>query len=117
MKCLYCNEEVKGRSDKKFCDISCKSAWHNSHINPAEKEIKRTNSILRKNRSILRFCSPQGKTTVRKELLVRQNFNFKYFTQVYTTSNNNIYYLCYDYGYLLLPDDKVLIIQKQPYMK
>lgn len=117
MKCLYCHEEIKGRSDKRFCNAGCKSAYHNSRVNPAEQEIKVVNSILRKNRSILRLCSPQGKTTVRKEFLVQQEFNFSYFTQTFTTSNQNTYFLCYDYGYLLLPDDKVLIIKKQAYMK
>ena len=117
MKCNYCQKEIKGRSDKKFCSVDCKSAWHNSRINPSEAEIKKINSILRKNRSILRYCSPQGKTTVKKEFLIQLKFNFDYFTQIYTTKNNNSYFLCYDYGYLLLPENKVLIINKQAYMK
>jgi len=116
MKCLYCDEEIKGRSDKKFCDNNCKSAWHKAQANPKEAEIKRINKILRRNRSVLKFYSPQGKTTVRKKFLVDQGYNFKYFTQVYKTKNDNVYYLCYDYGFMLLEDEKVLIIQKQDYM-
>ncbi len=27
--CLYCKETLKGRSDKKFCNVQCKSDYHN----------------------------------------------------------------------------------------
>lgn len=116
MKCIYCKQELKGRSDKKFCDSNCKSAWHNARTNPREAEIQQINKILRRNRSILRFCSPQGKTTVKKSFLTDRGFDFKYHTQIYKTKNNNVYYLCYDYGFMLLEEEKVLIIRKQGYM-
>jgi len=115
-KCLNCGEKLKGRIDKRFCDDQCRNAWHNSNPNHSEAFVKRINKILRKNRSILKFSSPEGKTTVRKDFLLNLGFNFNYYTNTYTTNNNNTYNLCYDYGYLLLENEKVLIVKWQEYM-
>jgi hypothetical protein len=49
-------------------------------------------------------------------VLERAGFDFRYFTNLYRTQKGNTYHFCYDYGYLLLPEDKVLIVNQQPYM-
>ena len=112
--CKYCGKELIGRSDKKFCDTNCRTAFHNSKLNAKETVIQKVNKILRKNRSVLKFVSPQGKTTVRKSLLINQGFTFQYYTHHYTTKNGNTYTFCYDYGYLELENQKVLVISKPP---
>jgi len=117
-KCLYCNELVKGRRDKKFCTPECKSAYHNQHTNPQEDYIKSINRQLRKNRSALKKACPWGKATVRKEFLKKMGMDFKYITHTWRTEHNNLYFFCYDYGYMQVGDpSKVLIIQKQDYME
>ena len=82
-----------------------------------EKMIKKTNSIIRKNRTILKTASPLGKTTLRKEYLDMQGFDFRFFSSIFRTSSGNIYRLCYDYGYTNVADNKILIINYQSYMK
>lgn len=114
--CLYCGNQLKGRNDKRFCDHQCRNAWHNSNQNRSEAYIKGINKILRKNRAILRYASPEGKTTVRKDFLLDLGFNFNYITNTYQTKNKNTYNFCYDYGYLKLEDEKVLIVKWQNYM-
>jgi hypothetical protein len=57
-----------------------------------------------------------GKTTIRKDYLPMQGFNFNHFTHQYKTNKGNTYYFCYDYGYLLLADEKVLLVNWQSYM-
>lgn len=114
--CLFCNKELNGRMDKKFCDVHCRSAYHNSVANKDEDQIKKVNKILRKNRSILKFASPQGKTTINKSFLVDREFNFNYLTSTYESKAGNTYKFCYDYGYMLLDAGKVLIVNWQPYM-
>ncbi len=114
--CLFCNNELRGRVDKKFCDVQCRSAYHNSVANKEEEQIKSINKILRKNRSILKFASPQGKTTINKSFLVDREFNFNYLTSTYESKAGNTYKFCYDYGYMLLDAGKVLIVNWQPYM-
>ncbi|MEA3445762.1 MAG: hypothetical protein U9R19_13665 [Bacteroidota bacterium] len=117
MGCKYCGNEMKGRTDKIFCDNQCRSAFHNSMSNNKEEFVRLINKKLRKNRMILKFTSPQGKTTVRREFLGDKGFDFNYFTNIYKTQSGNSYYMCYDYGCMYLPEDKVLIINWQPYMK
>jgi len=116
-KCKYCGQPIVGRSDKQFCDSQCKSAFHNSNPRQSEGFIKNINKILRKNRSILRFASPEGKTTVKRDYLLKLGFNFDYFTNVFVTNQNNTYRYCYEYGYLPVDQQKVLIVKWQPYME
>ena len=117
--CLHCNKPLeKGRIDKKFCDHYCRNAYNNEQIRETEKTIKLINQILRKNRMILRTINPEGKSTVRKEYLELSGFNFKYFTHKYEAKNGNIYWFCYEYGYMLstTEPEKVVIVNYQEYM-
>jgi hypothetical protein len=116
--CLQCGAILKGRLGQRFCSDQCRAMHHNlkKMENQGEQVIKEVNGILRKNRSILRQASPEGKTTVARQVLERTGFDFRYFTNLYRTQKGNIYHFCYDYGYLLLAEDKVLIVNQQPYM-
>lgn len=116
--CRYCNEPIKGRADKQFCNSFCKSAYHNQKPNTEEAYIRNINSLLRKNRAALKKACPMGKATVRKSFLIKLGMDFKFFTHGWKSANGNYYYFCYDYGYMHVNDpEKVLIIQKQSYMK
>ena len=117
MECRFCNKEMKGRRDKKFCDTQCRSAYHNSNKNEREQFIRTVNKILRKNRMILKFASPAGKTTVRQSFLIDKGFDFRYYTTIYKTKSGSAYQFCYDYGWLKVEDDKILIVNWQPYMQ
>jgi len=61
--------------------------------------------------------NPVGKTTVRTEVLKNEGFNFKFFTHIYKTKTGFIYYFCYDFRYMPVEDDKILIVNWQEYMK
>lgn len=116
--CLMCeNPIINGRADKKFCCDQCRVQFNNSHQRKEEQNIKHINSILRKNRSILKKLNPIGKTTVRKELLEQHEFDFRFYTHVYCSETNMKYFFCYEFGYSPIIDDKILIINWQPYMK
>jgi hypothetical protein len=82
---------MSGRLDKRFCSNQCRANAHNAGRlqNSGEQLMLSVNAILRRNRTILKQASPQG----------------------------NTYYFCYDYGYFLLEDEKVLIVNWQPYME
>ena len=67
--CLNCGKELKGRLDKKFCDAYCRNTYNNKTVRENEKTIKQINSILRRNRTILKNINPRGMTTVREEYL------------------------------------------------
>ena len=73
--CLYCQQPLKGRADKKFCDDQCKSAYHNKNQHSKEVYIKTINKQLRANRTALRKACPAGKATVRKDFLIKLGMN------------------------------------------
>jgi len=115
--CLFCNTEIKGRSDKRFCDSQCKSAYHNQTPDSKEAFIKKVNKQLRKNRKALRQACPKGKATVKMDFLTSLGMDFRYLTHTWKNSNKDIYYFCYDYGYTKAREKgKVVIIQLQEYM-
>lgn len=115
--CLFCNEPLKGRTDKKFCNSQCKSAYHNQASTNAEAYIKQVNKQLRSNRRAMRKACPSGKATVRKAFLKTLGMDFKHITHTWKSKGGNLYYFCYEYGYTpSFEADKVMIIQKQTYM-
>lgn len=117
-RCRYCNEMIVGRSDKKFCNNHCRSAYHNNYVSGKEAYISTINQQLRKNRAALHKACPIGKATVRITYLEDLGMDFRYHTHTWRSSHNNLYYMCYDYGYMYIKEpNKVLIIQEQQYMK
>ena len=116
--CQHCKTPITGRADKRFCSDQCRAITGNSRKLEDKGEVlmRQVNQVLRRNRNILKQASPQGKTTLRREVLQQAGFNFTYFTNLYRTNRGNTYYFCYDYGYLLLPEEKVLIVSQQAYM-
>lgn len=117
-RCLYCGNTFTGRSDKTFCNVYCKSAYHNNKSNSDESYIREVNKQLRKNRSALKKACPEGKATVRISFLRQMGMDFYYFTHIWKSQNGNQYYFSYDYGFMYIQDpEKVLIIQRQDYMK
>lgn len=116
-KCLYCQEEFEGRSDKRFCCDQCRNAYNNQNKKIHEQFILDINKILRKNRMVLHQLNPIGRSTIRKEYMLKLGFDFQFYTHTYTTKNNNTYRFCYEYGYFEIDNEKVLVITWQPYMK
>jgi predicted nucleic acid-binding Zn ribbon protein len=115
--CLSCGGNVSGRMGKKFCSDQCRAQFHNKKKNKDEKWIKGLNSLLRKNRTILKNLNPVGLSTVRQEVLKKHQFDFRFYTHQFKTRNGATYYFCYEWGYQILPEGKVLIVNWQDYMK
>lgn len=116
--CAKCGKALMGRSDKKFCDAYCRNAYNNQNKAEDERYIQRINSLLRKNRRILKDLCPQGKATVRKEVLDQMGYKYQHFSGVFK-SNTSVYYLVYDYGFSPISQkgiQKALIVQRQAYM-
>ncbi|HKR05053.1 MAG TPA: hypothetical protein VJY62_10485 [Bacteroidia bacterium] len=110
--CLECGEPLKGRADKKFCDDQCRSNYNNKMNSDVTAEMRNINNILRKNRRILEsVVHEDGKGKISKTKLIDKGFNFKYFTQTHTTQKGSTYKLCYDYGYLPIENDFIMVIK------
>ena len=111
--CLDCGAPVKGRTDKKFCDDQCRSNYNNRLKINTDGFIKQINQILKKNRQALEKLNPEGKTRINKSKLLEQGFNFTYFTHVYETQKGQTYKFCYEYGYLELDENELLLVRKE----
>ncbi|MBF9253237.1 hypothetical protein I2I11_08035 [Pontibacter sp. 172403-2] len=117
--CAQCGEAVVGRADKRFCSSQCRAMASNQRRSDdaGEQRMREINARLRHNRQVLQRASPEGKTTLKRQVLELAGFDFGHFTHLYRTQKGNTYYFCYDFGYLLLEDEKVLIVNWQPYME
>ena len=110
--CLDCGVPVKGRSDKNFCDDSCRNNYNNRLKAENMTFVRHVNVILKRNRSVLQKLNPEGKVKLTRDKLLKEGFNFSYHTHVYETFKGNIYHFCYEYGYLKLDKDEFLIVKR-----
>ena len=110
--CPECGEKIVGRIDKKFCSDYCRNAYNNKVNKDSKNLIRNTNNRLRKNYKILTELNQSGKTKVKRASLLNNNFDFNFFTSIYTTKTGNTYYYVYDQGYLPLENEYYLLIKK-----
>lgn len=111
-KCLECDDPFKGRIDKKFCSDYCRNSYNNKVNKDSKNLIRNTNNRLRKNYKILSELNQSGKTKTTRAKLLNHNFDFSFFTSIYTTKTGNTYFYIYDQGYLALENDFYLLIKK-----
>lgn len=112
--CLACNKEVKGRTDKKFCNDYCRNYYNNQLKSAGNSRLRQINNALGKNRRILARMLDGGDEILRvqKEQLLQEGFVFRYMTHTFTNAKGNTYIFCYDYGYLQLVNDCVLVVKE-----
>lgn len=119
--CPECKEVITGRTDKIFCSPYCKSSYHYKQNKDKESNLfKKIDDQLKLNRRLLKNYNKAGKATVRKEVLNAEGFNPKYFTHYWRANNKNLYYFCYEYGYMPTLEngkEKYVLVQWQLYME
>lgn len=113
--CQACAKPLKGRADKKFCNDYCRNNYNNQLKANSNNYIRNITNILYKNRRILAASLPdrEHKVTLPKTKLLEQGFQFKYFTHTYTNQKGNVYCFCYDYGYLSLDNEWLLLVKRK----
>jgi len=120
-ECLYCQKELIGRTDKKFCDPQCKSAYQYKQAKEKpERFFNKVDNQLKLNRKILKEYNKWGKVTVRASLLKEEGFNPKFFTHYWKNKKGDVYLFVYEFGFLTRKEnttEKYILIQWQDYMK
>ena len=111
--CLECGEALRGRADQKFCNDLCRNAYNNKKLSGSTNYMRKINRILKKNHAILEELNPEDKTTAFRSTLEKHEFNFEYFTHIYTTQAGRVYYFCYDQGYSELENNKFILVKKE----
>ena len=112
--CLECKKTVRGRIDKKFCDDYCRNAYNNRQNSDINNYVRNVNNSLRKNRrileSILKPNEDLGKCP--RQRLADLGFDFRYHTHQYLNKKGQTYNFCYEYGYLPLESNLVLVVKR-----
>ena len=111
--CLECGRPFQGRADKKFCTDACRNAYNNRQKAPRTNTIRKVNNILSKNRRILEEMNPEGKTKSHKDKLLREGFDFNYFTSTYKNKAGDEYRFCYEQGYLETGGGFLLLVKRE----
>ncbi len=111
--CQECNEPIKGRADKKFCDDSCRNEFNNRMNKDSKNLIRNTNNRLRKNYRILEALNPDDKRKISRSKLIEKGFDFNYFTSIYTTKVGTVYYFVYNQGYLPLEHEYYALVKRK----
>jgi predicted nucleic acid-binding Zn ribbon protein len=113
-QCMTCAKKVQGRIDKKFCNDYCRNVYNNEIKSATHSGVRNINNRLIKNRRILENILGQDEMTkATKEKLVQSGFDFKYLTHTYTNKKGNMYFFCYEYGYLPLDNDWFLVVKRK----
>lgn len=113
--CMACNKQLRGRTDKKFCDDNCRNN-HNNHLKAETNNLVRNiNHALGKNRRILEshFSNDSKVIRVTARELLHKGFHFKYFTHQYTNKKGETFFFCYDHGYLPINENRYMLIKKK----
>ncbi|MBP6455132.1 MAG: hypothetical protein KA275_00275 [Chitinophagaceae bacterium] len=112
-KCLNCNKNLIGRSDKKFCNDYCRNEFNNKNKIAEPLIIKTINKKLKDNRLLLeKILDTENTKSYPKEKLLQAGFDFNYFTHQLQTTKG-LYIFNYDYGFLNSDNDWVLIVKRK----
>ncbi len=113
-KCAYCSKPLRGRADKKYCNIHCKNRYaaRVRHLNlPIRQRIDR---FLHRNHTILyELHKDQEYATkwfVSKAKLQRLGFRFTNMTSYRTNSKGKLYHYIYDYRWMDFSDTMIMIV-------
>ncbi len=113
-KCVACDKKLAGRADKKFCNDYCRNSYNNQLKSANSTLVRNINNALLKNRRILEtVVGTEEMTKLPKGKLLQEGFSFKYFTHTYTNKKGNVYFFCYEYGYLPLESDWYLVVRRK----
>lgn len=79
--------------------------------------FRKVHRKLRRNHTILSQINQDGKTKTHRDQLLKAGFDFDYVTNTYLTKDQKEYRFCYDQGYLMLGNDFVLLVRREPDLK
>ena len=97
--CMACGTYLSGRTDKKFCDDSCRTIHHNRIRQQEETSKRKTDSILRQNRKILlRVVNQQSDARLDKRWLLSSGFRPDYLTRIASAPDGSTIRCYYEFG-------------------
>jgi len=111
-KCLWCNEPVTGRSDKLYCNSSCKSFHHRSNDSIySDEDLKSDIQSIRTNRlSIEKVHNLYGFKPVTNYQMAKYGFDFFAPMSRFKVCSNEIWNCVGEYCFRYVDDERKRII-------
>ncbi len=109
--CKMCKREIKGRSDKVFCSVKCKSDYAYSLRAVTDIATESIDKILHRNRSILLEILGKSKVQMRikREILEAKKFNYNYITNYHINNQGKTVSYVYDFSWMIFSDQEILV--------
>jgi len=111
-RCFVCGESFRGRSDKKFCSAYCRSSYHNRIYAREDREMRRINNILRRNRRLLLSHLSDQRPSANLMRLVEQGFRTDYCTGYTLMDSGRVQYRCYEVCYEVNETEQTVVLSK-----
>ncbi|PWS32621.1 hypothetical protein [Pedobacter paludis] len=114
-KCAYseCTRIFEGRKDKVYCSDQCRNAAGRKKKKVAiweePEHFGQVNRIIMRNYQILKRLYNETLTPIKNWQLSDEGFEFKFMTGIYRLDEGIEIFMCYEYGWYQLPDNKVKI--------
>lgn len=118
--CAYsgCERSLYGRRDKVFCSDQCRNAAGREKKRVSKWEepehFGQINRIIIRNYQILKRLYNDTLTPVKNWQLSDEGFEFKFMTGIYRLDEGIDIFMCYEYGWYQLADNKVKIYLVPP---
>lgn len=110
-KCITCEKEFGGRSNQKFCSVTCKNKHHNQRNKEKEAIVLNINKILHKNWTVLnKLYSIYRSTPISLDIAAAYGYDQKYYTHVHNSPIGEKYTMVYDIGFKHHIDNKIQIL-------
>ncbi len=109
-ECKNCQHPLTGRTDKQFCNDYCRNNYHNARNQQDNNLTRNITAVIRRNRSKLKGLVNKQITTLNKADLDIADFNWNYHTHCQTNSKGLVTTYCFDFGFQILPNNKIKII-------
>lgn len=106
-KCENCGKPLFGRTDKRFCNDSCRNQFNRNKRNQKKTSdlgsFQEISEIIKQNYQILSSYQSlkignESMFIVNREELVRKGYHFKFFTSIYMDDEGSLWKYCLDYG-------------------
>lgn len=109
--CLQCSKEFDGRSNRKFCSVSCKNKFHNTRNREKEANVLAINKLLHRNWTTLhKLYDIYRSAPISMEVAEAHGYTKDYFTHIHNSPNGEKYTMTYDLGFKNHIDNKIQII-------
>lgn len=109
--CLTCKKDFSGRSNQKFCSVSCKNKHHNTLNKEKEAVVMRINKTLHKNWTVLnKLYSIYRSSPISLDIASAYGYDPTYYTHIHNSPIGEKYIMVYDIGFKNHIDNKIQII-------